>query len=104
MENSGGQKNRLSSAGLLLSVIPILLLIVYAICQNRIMLYVFTISGVLLPVAGLILSIAGTRFAMKNEKTGALAGIIGIIISSIELVLDIIYFLLLIFVIIPNAT
>lgn len=68
------------------------------------MLYVFTISGVLLPVAGLILSIAGTRFAMNNEKTGALAGIIGIIISSIELVLDIIYFLLLIFVIIPNAT
>lgn len=102
MDISGRQKNKLSLAGLILSVIPIALLVIYIISKNEMVLYTFLICGALLPVPGLILSIIGMFSARKNGTDGAGIGFVGTIISSIEFLSVVVYVLMLIFVIIPS--
>ena len=101
MDKSVRQNKNLSLAGLILSVIPIALWVIFIISENTIVLYTCLICGAILPIAGLILSIAGTVSARKHGKNGSGAGIAGIIISSIGLLSAVVYALMLIIVIIP---
>lgn len=96
--NENGQKlSKLCVVGLMLPILSAVLFwagIIYGNLMelnSRLMdiniFYVFIFPSFVLPVPGLILSIAGVNGAKRKGKRGAGAGIAGIVLSALEIVL-----------------
>lgn len=91
--NENGQKlSKLCVVGLILPILSAVLFwcgitIGYVIELNNgaIFLYIFIFPSFVLPVLGLIFSIAGVNDAKRKEKRGAGAGVAGIVLSSLEI-------------------
>lgn len=93
--NENGQKlSKLCIAGLILSILSAVLfwggnILSYIVDRDvtSLVTYVFIIPSFVLPVLGLILSIAGVNGAKRKGKKGAAAGVTGIVLSALEIFL-----------------
>ena len=93
--NENGQKiSKLCVAGLILSILSAVLfwggnILSYIVDRDvtSLVTYVFIIPSFVLPVLGLILSIAGLNSAKRKGKRGSAAGVTGIVLSALEIFL-----------------
>lgn len=93
--NENGQKiSKLCVVGLILSILSAVLfwggnILSYIVDRDvtSLVTYVFIIPSFVLPVPGLILSIAGLNSAKRKGKRGSAAGVTGIVLSALEIFL-----------------
>jgi len=107
-ENKDRRYSRLALAGFLISILEILMFFLYpAIIRTRPVVYMVILSylalavSMILPFVSFCLSLKGTVSARRKDLRGGAFGILGVILSSLEIMIVSIMFILF-FVILPR--
>lgn len=92
MDRKNNGISGLSIAGLIISILPVLVFLcfrlLFVLCEGYIVsIYYLLVLSLFLPFIALALSIAGVIIAKRKGKTGLVPGVAGIIISAVEILI-----------------